>query len=461
VVVAKELLKRGADVTQECFYGRGILERIIRSNGAYPLDVADYLIKWHKEKNGGDLLAQPRNRNPWGNTLLHECIKWDWQYALPFLLHYQENPFALNKDGETPVSLAIDKNNAHVFKQVRVFFVPFEPYDVIDLLRDGAQKVQTAFKARDIMKTCYTNKLAELFIVLEQHAASKSTALDGIMMTSKGWCFNNATYGDVERLTGKQGITYVKDILGRICAQAQFFVYYDWEKFTQEVARYPFIVQWDKQRFFDICFSLLNDQEDCSWLLTFDADPFEYDVTYADEDGNTLLHHAVLLNKPWAVALLATKPDTLLLCNKQGKTALDMSVASDDKTCLKAMLECIVDKCSDWRFDAFLYRKEIKKLFKGIKHFDAFIVDGKPLLHRMAATGWFELCAIMLKNDARVDEQDGDGRTALWYANTRNILLLLLARGADKCITPEIIEKWTPKKLGEWLRMAHEGDNQS
>ncbi len=456
--VIKQLLEARVDLGKKSYlYGKSVLACLLKSRNRFSLDLAECVVK-----NGPENLIYHMINidcgGAFGRTLLMEFIKHDEQYdSISFLLHHKANLLQSNSEGETPLSLAIEQKKPAIFrlfKHANLFFIPCATDDIIGLLRNDAHELKLIFKQKDnAEKYRVRNLLAELCIVLNRHCTSRRTAMDGIMMLQKGWCFNNATYGDLQLLVGGAGVSYMKHMLYTVCDAARNCVVADWKQFKKMVKNNPFVLHYDKQVAFDIYLHLIKNSTDRSvWVWKYqNYEVFKTDATAVDGDGNSLLHHAVLLNKPWAVKLLACQPGFLLQRNNQGHTAFDIAVAAEDKACLSALLGFIFFDCNGGCFENFLLRKEIKELFESIQDVNALTIDGTPLLHRVVATSRMELCEIVLKKGAKVDAKDKDGKTALWYVETRNMLTVLLAHGA--ILSQEIVERHEP---GDGLRIILE-----
>ncbi len=461
--VMKELLKASVDLSKRSFLDdKSVLFCLLTSKKNFSLDLADCMIK-HARKDF--IFAMIHNRGEFfGDTLLHYFIQYGYSYdAIRFLLHHKANPFQLNNEGKTPLQLAIATKKAEVlrlFKEANIFFVPFTAGDIIALLRNDAQELKRFFKKGNaVEKYTLRNLLAELFIVLNHHSLSHRTSMNGIMMLHEGWCFNNATYDDLQRLVGKEGIVYVKNMLYKISGTARECASTDAKNFEKMINKNTFILQYDKQHVFEMILQLIkNNNEDlCKDAVSYyPGDSFKPDLTGVDENKNTLLHCAVLLNRPWAVDMLAREHTLLAQRNNQDKTALDLAAAAENKACLKALLNCIFFNWEGYCFDGFLYREEMKKLFESIQNVNELTVGGIPLLHRAVQTDWFELCEIVLKKGADIQATDKQGKTALWYVETRNILILLMAYAVRMGYGPILSQKMIDHHKAGGLRIILE-----
>jgi ankyrin repeat protein len=457
--VMKQLLEANVDLRKKSrLDDENVLSCLLKNKGTFSFDLADCVIK-HAGKDFIFIMINDCSRSSFGNTLLHECIQYGYRYdVIRFLLHHKANPFQPNNEGKTPLQLAIKKKKTEelrLFKERNIFFVPFTAGDIIALLQNNAQELKRLFKQGSaVEKYTMRNLLAELFIVLNHHSSSHSASMDGIMMLREGWCFNNATYDDLQRLVGKEAIEYVKSILYKISRTARECASNDAKNFQKMIEQNTFVLQYNKQIVFEMIAQLIkNNNEDlCKDAISYyPGDPFKPDITGVDENKNTLLHYAVQLNKPWAVDVLAGQPALVSQRNNQGQTALDIAAASENKACLRALLNCIFFNWEGYCFEGFLYREEMKKLFESIHNVHALTVDGIPLLHRAVQTGWFELCEIVLEKGADINEKDKHGKTALWYVETRNILTLLmgyaLRMGHGPILSQKMIDHHKPGGL--------------
>ncbi|RDZ26349.1 ankyrin repeat domain-containing protein [Lysobacter silvisoli] len=139
-------------------------------------------------------------------------------------------------------------------------------------------------------------------------------------------------------------------------------------------------------------------------LLANGADP-----RLADGDGNTPLHHAARSSDPGVAALLRDAQAELEPLNRDGQSPLGVACAS-----------------GNWRLAKFLLERGARPEPPG----------GQPVL--LAAAGTEEDdpagVSLLLKQKAKIDARDSQGRSALHeaaYAGHLDIVTVLLGAGAD------------------------------
>jgi hypothetical protein len=126
-------------------------------------------------------------------------------------------------------------------------------------------------------------------------------------------------------------------------------------------------------------------------------------LSLVDEHGNTLLHHAALLNQKYEAKLLIEKGIDCFIRNKEGKTAFDTARGPSKKECFERMITAFSDAC----YHSLEYAQaNIKRYVKEGYHLSELKLhfwgtDIRPLLHyavlHNVVISPYKLCSILLQ----------------------------------------------------------------
>jgi ankyrin repeat protein len=115
------------------------------------------------------------------------------------------------------------------------------------------------------------------------------------------------------------------------------------------------------------------------------------DITARDREGNSVVHHAVLMDQPELIEYLQSAGADVQATNARGQTPLHLATVSDRYEICQLLLERGADP-------------------------DTPDGDGNTPLHLAAAAGNLELCEYLLFVGARPAPENGGGRTPLELA---------------------------------------------
>jgi ankyrin repeat protein len=385
---------------------------------------------------------QIANINMWldenKNTLLHKAVKDGSTNVVEALLQHPGIEIGKRDISDfTPFDYAITtkkKNIISLFNKIGVFFRPAElgnPFALLDSKENA-----------DVLSE-KENFVAELFLSMKHRDEKQRVPFfdegrRGISIDSQGFYFSEASFKDLECWIGKEVIESIdKHLLSRClkvlaamnepsnhyfqgwvrnfdCPQGR---YTDHNTITKLVIQYPFVLFYDAKIAFKILLvGLKHKNQEAFKYIIENLNP---DLSLVDEDGNTLLHHAVIL-KSWFSGFLIKNGINFFARNKDGKTALDSAQGHHQEECVIKMMQAFGQRCIE---SSEYAQKNIKRYVKEgyqmceLKYipllhavYENQIIQ--PLLHE-AARHNVELCRILLKAGASIEAKNSQGKTAL------------------------------------------------
>lgn len=385
------------------------------------------------------------------DDILYAAIKDDYNLSfVKFLLYHQANIFHKTQYGKSPLQIITKKNNnKEIFELLRkynIYYIPFSHCNIIEWLID-CDKLKSNLKTEE-NRALLLNLFAQLFTILKSHNPLIKSTYPSVQMLPTGWCFNNASFDDLKKMASKKAIRYIDSLITDICTLAfNYLWFFNTKAFNALAENYNFILQYSPQETFKICDHFLQqDEEMFLWLMERDLN-----FTGTNNHSDTLLHQAFKYQKRHTFKCLVQENDFIVKKNNEGKTVIDLIAEKNDKDYAALFLHsCLarykgsnkfwsrVELGIDYSFEDFLYRKEVRKILKNV-NLSLFDRTEKglyqPLLHTLVKNDLLDLVKIVLKRGVKVNEIDGEGRSALWYAvallDPRNMMMLLLNYGGS------------------------------
>ena len=433
--VAKLLINQ--EITQEDKNNLSIelLKRMVRVPELYKPSCIRYIISNISNINMG--LDEQKN------TFLHRAVLEGAVEVVAALLEYPSiDIHKRNNLGYTPFQYAIEVAKIFenrvvlLFNKAGIFFRPIALGNPFEL-----ELCQEDFKTVSEKE----NFLATLFFIAQQkektHVSNTKKLADanqGIICDSQGYHFSHVSLKDLECCIGLKQINHIKNRLLERCAvvlntmrEGSAHVFKDYRSrngsfgclmpdlicietndATALVRQYPFTLFYDRDMAFKIVLAALQAPNQSAFEnMVENLNP---DLSIVDEDGNSLLHWAVTLDKSHEAKLLIRKGIDCFAHNKEGKTAFDSAQAQPEKRCFNKMIEAFCQACLHKPDYA---KNNIKRYVKAgyqlnelkVLPYDYDKTKKEPLLHR----GEEELCRVLLKAGVPADVKDSEGKTLL------------------------------------------------
>lgn len=433
-----------------------VIERTLQRSHRYKYETADYIVKsFAKDSSYGIFKINIRK---YVQELLYESIKYDRDPdCIEFLLDHGADPFQKNSHGKLPIRALIkkDKNELfHVCKAKNILFIPFRVCNIIQLLQKNVEELHFLLhlSSDKSNRRALTNLFAELFMVLKNYKPVDSVHEQKIMLLSDGWCFNNASLRDLEKICSKETIIYIDKCLEGLAATGLLelkghpdigpFL----KEFKKRVAKYPFILRYSPQETFKLWHPFVHKGEDnlFSFLM------YGPDLGAYAWDNSTLLHNAIFPKNIKGIQFLAQENNMLLQKHNHFGSPIEALIKLKDPLLLNIFLHACLARYTQSKvfispntahkpslYADYLYRNQVRKMLKEIKNPNVLMVQDEkdkeyiPLLHLLVKRNVVDLCEILLKNGAYIHKEDSNNKTPLWYAvryyQGPQIIMLLLS----------------------------------
>jgi hypothetical protein len=180
----------------------------------------DGVVPWSDFTNAGNHTTECGS-----SSMLEDALSTQ-DYSVRFLLQHGACPLqTINKQNlfqkifynqkKPSTTKKIDYSVLNILQEASLFFIPFEYGDIVALLRNGAQGLQQLCDELPLdEKQKIEEFLATFFAVLARHDATKRVSgYPVVTMLPEGYFFNNASFDDLNRLVGKDGVEYVIRLL--------------------------------------------------------------------------------------------------------------------------------------------------------------------------------------------------------------------------------------------------------
>ena len=443
---AQMLFTRGIPVDKKNRCGETPLYKILFKSPFCVTDesgrLAHYLIK-----KGADV-----NQCIDDHTLLHHAVTRKKDEIICFLLQHGADPEIHNKYRETALSAVMQQADQKIvacFEPFHIFMFPSvdsskNPYS---LLKNDASFFKKLLQNDTAERRKTEVILAKIMACAHQPWQSWSLAgyqerPNRIVLSKNGYYFNNVSYQMLENFFGKKIVAYINRHLTKQC---QTMINLLERPFTEWIlpisfqTNHIFLLHYAEDKVFDLLLKNMNKSDNLSQFTALLQ--LKLHVNGTDEEGNSLLHRAVLSNNVKAIKPLIKAGISLILRNDQNQTAFDLAHArSALSDCYKVFQKIVRKEFCRVPMGSDAY-KNLKKIINH-KRFDTNIRDekGRTLLFDVIKY-CPEKCASLLRRGADTNIQDKKGKTPLRYAIEKcreEVVFLLLDCGV--IVTENILE---------------------
>lgn len=407
--IAKALCKHRYNIACKDVFGNTPFEHAL-DYWLLRYDLAHYLLKY-----GGNINASNCSYN---NTMLHNAVCCNNIDKVTFLLQHNAKPVGYNNNGQTPLDLAIEGKYYQIielFKKAGIFFISGAQCNLFALLHNNAQELRS-LKPGSQYEIGTVNLLAQL--LMSVRSSRQFDKRQAIVINADGITFKHSSRDNLCKLFGEKSINYVEELIDECYVTVETIGYLSsWKGdiFKRKVMEYPFVLAYDKDQSFKILLHImLKDTDLFASLFTREIAyengglVFKPDLSGVDEDGNTLLHCAIMHDQVDPMAILIENNIDLMCRNKADKTALDLVHEWGDKDNILCFNDAVAHKFLDTPSYDPEY-KNIKTFLKSGFDINAPISRaGQTLLtlvlHYAVPSKRYDQMAFLLKHDALVTE---------------------------------------------------------